>query len=150
MNTIIREVSARNLDDLVGLFDQYMVFYKKPSSPTKYREYLAERIENNEATVFIAYDEADIPVGFVLNYFSFSSTSQGKVVVLNDLFVSSDQRNKGIGNALISSSVNLAKKIGAVRVGLATAKDNINAQALYGKMGFVKDADYFYYNFSTK
>ena len=150
MDTVVKKVSISNLDDLIGLFDQYMVFYNKPSSPNKYKEYLTERIVNKEAMIFIAYTETDIPVGFVLNYFSFSSVSQGSVVVLNDLFVSPDQRNKGIGNALISSSVSLAKETGAVRVGLATAKDNLNAQVLYEKMGFVKDADYFYYNFSTK
>jgi len=149
MTTEIKNISIDALDDLVGLFDQYMVFYKKPSSPVKYKKYLAERIENNEATVFIAYDDTAYPVGFSLNYYSFSSVSQGKVVVLNDLFVSPDQREKGIGKALIFSSLNLAKEIGAIRVDLATAKDNFSAQSLYEKIGFIKDNDYFSYSLST-
>jgi len=130
MNTEIKNISIEALDDLVGLFDQYMVFYKKPSSPVKYKKYLAERIENNEATVFIAYDNNGSPVGFSLNYHSFSSVSQGKVLILNDLFVSPDQRKNGVGKALISSSLNLAKETGAIRVNLATAKDNLSAQSL--------------------
>ncbi len=145
----IKKVSLDALDDLVALFDQYMVFYKKPSSPAQYKKYLAERIKNNEATVFIAYDDAGSPVGFSLNYHSFSSVSQGKVVVLNDLFVSPDQRKKGIGKALISSSLNLAKEIGAIRVALATAKDNLSAQSLYEKIGFIRDNDYYSYSLST-
>ena len=136
-------------DDLVGLFDQYMVFYKKPSSPVQYKKYLAERIENNEATIFIAYDDTGSAIGFSLNYYSFSSVSQGKVIVLNDLFVSPDQRKKGVAKALISSSLNLAKEVGAIRVNLVTAKDNVTAQSLYEKIGFIKDNDYFSYSLGT-
>ena len=149
MMTNVKNVSMNNLDDLVGLFDQYMVFYKKPSSPAKYKEYLRERIKNNEATIFLAYDDTGSPVGFSLNYHTFSSVSQGKVVVLNDLFVSSGHRKKGIGNVLISSSLNLAKEIGALRVDLSTAKDNATAQTLYEKIGFKKDTEYFSYSLST-
>ena len=134
------------LDDLVELFDQYMVFYKQPSAPEKYREYLAERLQNNEATVFVAYSLDNEPVGFVLNYHSFSSVSLGKVLVLNDLFVVPSYRKQGVANNLIDSSVNLAERIGAIRVDLATAKDNFSAQALYEKIGFVKGSQYFSYS----
>jgi len=149
MTIEVKKVSLDALDDLVALFDQYMVFYKKPSSPAQYKKYLAERIKNNEATVFIAYDDASSPVGFSLNYHSFSSVSQGKVVVLNDLFVSPGQRKMGVGKTLIFSSLNLAKEIGAIRVDLATAKDNLSAQSLYEKIGFIKDNHYFSYSLST-
>ena len=110
-----------------------MVLYKKPSSPAKYKEYLSERIENDEATVFIAYDDTNHPVGFSLNYHTFSSS----------------HRKKGIGNVLISSSLNLAKEIGALRVDLSTAKDNVTAQTLYEKIGFKKNTEYFSYSLST-
>jgi ribosomal protein S18 acetylase RimI-like enzyme len=146
MNTMIKKITTTELDDLVGLFDQYMVFYKQPSAPEKYRKYLAERITNNDATVFVAYSADNAPMGFVLNYHSFSSVSQGKVIVLNDLFVADEFRQKGLGKDLINSSITLAKELGAVRVDLATAKDNYFAQLLYEKIGFVKDIGYFSYS----
>ncbi len=146
----IKNISAEDLDDLVMLFDQYMVFYKQPSAPNVYRKYLNERLKNDEATVFIAYSLENEPVGFVLNYHTFSSVSLGKVIVLNDLFVSSSHRKQGIANRLIDCSINLAKSTGAIRVDLGTAKDNFSAQALYEKIGFAKDTDYFSYSFSVK
>ncbi len=147
MNNQIKKIAIEELDDLVTLFDQYMVFYKQPSAPEKYREYLAERINNNEATVFIAYGQDDNrPIGFVLNYHSFSSVSLGKVVILNDLFVTSENRRKGLGDKLIDCSINLAKQTGAIRVDLGTAKDNYSAQALYERIGFVQDTEYFSYS----
>jgi GNAT superfamily N-acetyltransferase len=146
MNTIINEMSINELDDLVGLFEQYMVFYKKQPAPERYRNFLAERITNNDATVYIAYGVDKSPIGFVLNYHTFSSVSLGKVIVLNDLFVANEHRQQGLGKLLINSSIALAKKVGAVRVELATAKDDYFTQLLYEKIGFVKDEDYFSYS----
>lgn len=75
MNTIVKKITVENIDKLVPLFDQYMVFYKKPSAPDKYQQYLAERIRNNDATGFIAFNTHNKAVGFVLHYHAFSSSS---------------------------------------------------------------------------
>jgi ribosomal protein S18 acetylase RimI-like enzyme len=72
----------------------------------------------------------------------------GKVVVLNDLFVSPTARSQGIGQQLIERSFELAKETGAVRVDLCTAKTNMVAQGLYEKIGFVKDTEFYSYSFS--
>ncbi|MCH6259218.1 GNAT family N-acetyltransferase [Puniceicoccaceae bacterium K14] len=144
---MIKRLQIDNLSDLVPLFDQYMVFYGKESNPSKYEAYLRERIEKNEATVFLAYDEAGEALGFVLNYFSYSSVSLGKIVVLNDLFVVEGKRGGGIGQVLIERSFELAREVGAVRVDLGTAKTNKVAQGLYEKIGFVKDTEFFAYSF---
>jgi ribosomal protein S18 acetylase RimI-like enzyme len=146
----IKNISTEELDDLVMLFDQYMVFYKQPSAPNKYHEYLNERLKNNEATIFIAYSLEKEPLGFVLNYHSFSSVSLGKVIVLNDLFVASSHRKQGIASRLIDCSINLAKRTGSIRVDLSTAKDNLSAQPLYEKIGFIKDTEYFSYSLTIK
>lgn len=142
----IKNISIKELDDLVILFEQYMAFYKQPSAPDKYRKYLNERLINNEASVFIAYSLDNKPIGFVLNYHTFSSVSLGKVVLLNDLFVLSSHRKQGVAHRLINSAIRLAENTGSIRVDLATAKDNFSAQALYEKMGFVKDSEYFSYS----
>jgi len=145
---MIQQLQIENLAHLVPLFDQYMVFYEQESNPPKYETYLRERIEKNEATVFIAYDEEGQPVGFVLTYLSFSSTALGKIIVLNDLFVIGDKRKKGIGWRLIERTFELAKEVGAVRVDLGTAKTNVTAQGLYEKMGFIKDTEFYAYSYS--
>jgi ribosomal protein S18 acetylase RimI-like enzyme len=145
---MIKQLQIENLAQLVPLFDQYMVFYEKESNPSKYEAYLRERIEKNEATVFIAYDDSDQPIGFALNYHSFSSTALGKIIVLNDLYVSETKRKKGIGQNLIERTFELAKESGAVRVDLGTAKTNTVAQGLYEKIGFEKDTEFNAYSYS--
>ena len=144
----IKKLKITDIGLMVPLFDEYMIFYGKSSAPEKYQDYLCERIENNEATVFLAYDERQSAIGFALNYISFSSVSLGKIIVLNDLYVTEESRNTGIGKKLIERTFKLAKEAGAVRVDLGTAKENLTAQGLYEKVGFLRDTEFYAYSYS--
>lgn len=142
---MIRKATTNDLDQLTNLFDQYVVFYKNPSNYEKHYAYLKERLENNEATIFVACDEENEEklVGFVLNYITFSSLALNRILILNDLFVDSSARKKGIGEKLILKTVEFAKEIGSNDIRLRTAKNNTVAQKLYHKMGFVRE-DFLY------
>jgi ribosomal protein S18 acetylase RimI-like enzyme len=140
-----RKATTQDLDQLTYLFDQYAVFYKKPSNYEKHYSYLKERLENNEAIIFVASDEEneDKLIAFVLIYVTFSSLALNKILILNDLFVDSSARKKGIGEKLILQTVALAKELSVNDVRLRTAKNNTVAQGLYHKMGFVRE-DFLY------
>jgi ribosomal protein S18 acetylase RimI-like enzyme len=140
-----RKANIQDLDQLTKLFDQYVVFYKSPSNYEKHHAFLKERLENNEATVFVACEDVnpDKIIGFALNYITFSSLALNKIVILNDLFVDSSARKKGVGEKLILETVALAKEIGSHTIRLRTAKSNTAAQKLYHKMGFIRE-DYLY------
>lgn len=142
---MIRKANIQDLDQLTKLFDQYVVFYKNPSNYEKHHAFLKERLENNEATVFVAYDEENLDkiIGFVLIYVTFSSLALNRIVILNDLFVDPSARKKGIGEKLISQTEVFAKELGSHTIRLRTAKSNNVAQKLYQKMGFVRE-DYLY------
>jgi len=145
---MIRQILENELNALVPLFDAYMVFYGQPSHPRRYRDFLTARLLNKEATVYGHFLESGALLGFVLNYVSFSSVSLGKIVILNDLFVVPARRSQGIGKALIRRTFDFAGEIGAVRVDLGTAKTNVVAQRLYENIGFVRDSEFYIYNYS--
>ncbi|MCI4443818.1 MAG: GNAT family N-acetyltransferase [Lentimicrobium sp.] len=142
---MIRKATIQDLDQLTPLFDQYLIFYKKPSNFEKHKAFLKERMENNEAIIFIAFDDEikDKAIGFTLIYPTFSSVLLSKILILNDLFVDSTIRNNGTGEQLILKTVELAKEININLIRLRTAKNNVIAQGLYHKMGFVRD-EYLY------
>lgn len=142
---MIRKATTQDLDQLTNLFDQYAVFYKNPSNYEKHYAYLKERLENNEAIIFVASDEIneDKLIGFALIYVTFSSLALNRILILNDLFVDSSARKKGIGEKLILQTVELAKELGANDIRLRTAKNNTVAQGLYHKMGFIRE-DFLY------
>jgi len=142
---MIRKATIQDLDQLTKLFDQYAVFYKNPSNYEKHYEYLKERLNNNEAIVFVACDDENAQKidGFALIYITFSSLALNKILILNDLYVDSSARKKGIGEKLILETKKLATELGSKTIRLRTAKTNNVAQKLYHKMGFVRE-DYLY------
>jgi len=138
---MIRKASLEDLDQLTNMFDKYLVFYKRPSNITKHKSYLKERIENNEAIIYLAFEDKTEAkaIGFTLIYTTFSSVLLSKMLILNDLYVDSSVRKNGVGEKLILQTIALAKELGIELVRLRTAKNNVIAQSLYYKMGFLRD-----------
>lgn len=141
---IITKATLNELEAVTELFDLYRQFYEQPSNLPAAREFLQERIENNESIIYIAYD-GDMAAGFVQLYPTFSSVSLKRVWVLNDLYVKKEARSKGVGEQLIAKAAELAVETGAKGLFLETANDNIPAQRLYEKIGFQKESSYFYF-----
>jgi GNAT superfamily N-acetyltransferase len=96
----IRNAVADNVPGLAILFDNYRVFYQKPTDVLLAKEFLKERIENKESVIFISFEEKQM-TGFVQLYPLFSSTRMKRLWLLNDLFVSPGSRGRGISIALI-------------------------------------------------
>lgn len=149
---MIRKASLKDLDQLTPLFDKYLIFYKKKSNLEKHKSFLKERIENNEAIIFMAFDDEnkDKAIGFALIYPTFSSVLLSKILILNDLYVDSTIRKNGVGEKLILETVALAKELDSNLIRLRTAKNNVIAQGLYHKMGFVRDEFLHSYDLAVK
>lgn len=140
---MIKQVLLENVEDILPLFDNYRVFYRKASDSKVAKQYLHERLTNKEAVIF-GYYQDDQPIAFTLCYFRFSSTAMMKTLQLNDLFVDPDFRNQGIGEQLIQRVFDYAKSINISRVGIETAHDNTGAQRLYERIGFIKETGVHY------
>ena len=67
------------------------------------------------------------------------------VWVLNDLFVSPAARGHGVATSLMQAATSFAKESGAARMTLATAMDNVPAQALYDKLGWKRDETFVHF-----
>jgi GNAT superfamily N-acetyltransferase len=143
---MIRKATLHDIDALTVLFDQYLVFYRKNSDLVNHKAYLKDRLESNEAIVFMAFDAQDKAIGFALNYITFSSLLLNKIVILNDLYVDQNIRKNGTAKALIEETKKLALELGSPIVRLRTAKNNFAAQNLYHKMGFVRDEHLYGYD----
>lgn len=144
MSTIrIRQAALADLDALSVLFDGYRQFYGCESDVAAAKQFLLDRVNHGESVLFIAHDGGN-PVGFMQLYPSFSSVSLARILILNDLFVSEQGRNKGVGSGLLAAAADFAKAVGAIRLALSTANTNTIAQALYEAKGWQRDDDYFY------
>ena len=146
-NLTVRQAILTDIEGLVPLFDGYRQFYGGHSDLRGAREFLLARFNHSESTLFIAHD-ADVAIGFAQLYSSFSSASLARTFILNDLFVSENCREKGVGRLLIIAVVEFAKSLGASRLSLATAVDNKPAQALYHSSGWKHDEQFVVYHYT--
>lgn len=144
----IKQANIEDLKDLVPLFDQYRIFYGKTSNYLAASKFLTERIVNKESTIFLAYWKQK-PVGFTQLYYTFSSVTLEKSLILNDLFVEISFRNKKVGKELLKMAQEYCINNGYKGLALETATDN-KAQFLYESLGWVKDMECFHYFWLAK
>jgi ribosomal protein S18 acetylase RimI-like enzyme len=152
MTIEIRKIEKTEYKIAVEMFNKYRIFYKQPSDVVLAENYLKERLENNEAHIFIAYsNEVKELLGFTLLCPKFSSVSAKKNWHIGDLYVEQEHRKLGIGNKLLQTAIGFAKEENAVFVSLNTALDNYTAQNLYESFGFEKrepTPGYLYYQYN--
>jgi GNAT superfamily N-acetyltransferase len=143
--TIVR-AGRKDLDDLAPLFDLYRQFYGQRSDLTAARRFLEDRIESEEAVVYLAYTNPGEPAGFTQLYPSFSSVSLKPLWILNDLYVRSDVRRGGVGRALLERARQHAVETGAKGLVLTTGVGNKPAQTLYESCGWLREDEFFQYH----
>lgn len=136
--------TIEHIEQLVPLFDHYRQFYKKSSDPEGAKTFLKARFDNNESTVFMAFNDHDEALGFTQLYPQFSSVSMKPDYLLNDLFVAADARGKGVGKALLLRAQEFARANNSKGIMLETAVDN-PAQHLYEKLGWKNDVAVYHY-----
>ena len=142
----IRKASIEDLNALAILFDCYRQFYEQTPNLTLAKIFIAERINNQESVIFVAENSDEKLIGFCQIYPSFCSVAAAKTGVLYDLFVDSTARKTGAGRALMLAAHEYAVNNGMARLDLTTAKTNLNAQALYESLGWVRDEVFYTYN----
>jgi ribosomal protein S18 acetylase RimI-like enzyme len=150
----VRRARLADVEVVAPLFDAYRQFYGAASDPAAAREFLTRRLSRDESVILLATAEARDgggarAAGFAQLYPAFSSVALGRTVVLNDLFVVPDCRRLGVARRLVVESVEHARRVGAVRIELATQHTNRNALALYESEGFVRDTEFVHLSRAT-
>lgn len=142
----IEVVHARHSDANVvaPLFDLYRQFYGAKPDVAAARAFLAHRLMRNESVVLVARCATDktTAIGFAQLYRSFSSLALRPTLVLNDLFVASAWRARGVGRRLAEEAIAFGARAGASTMEIATQHTNHRALALYESLGFVRDIQF--------
>nr|WP_298929892.1 GNAT family N-acetyltransferase [uncultured Allomuricauda sp.] len=143
-----RKAILRDIPNLAKLFEEYRVFYGEESNLELAASFIGQRIKNGESIVFIGENADNQIVGFAQLYPLFSSTRLKKIWLLNDLFVDSNFRGRGISKNLLDCAKDLCRETGACELTLETQRNNIIANRLYKKTGFLLDIEHNFYAWS--
>ncbi|MEO0397822.1 MAG: GNAT family N-acetyltransferase [Pseudomonadota bacterium] len=134
------------VDELAPLLDAYRQFYEQPADLEKSRSYLHDRLANDQSVIFLARLNG-AAAGFTQLYPTFCSVAAAPVFVLYDLFVASEARRKGVATALMARAQDFARGAGGAWLKLETAVTNAPGQALYEKIGWERDNDFYTYHY---
>jgi ribosomal protein S18 acetylase RimI-like enzyme len=150
MSTIrTRIATLADLDVIAPLFDAYRQFYAQAPDLALARDFIRDRLQNNESVVLLASNEARTVVGFCQLYPSFCSVEAKPIYSLYDLFISPEARRSGACKVLLQAAEKLAAVNGKARMDLTTAKTNKPAQAAYESLGWVRDEIFYAYSKSV-
>src|ERR1700724_2161144 len=137
----IERAELRHLDEIAPLFDAYRRFYGRVDDP-RARSFLEERVARHESVVL-----QGAAIGFSQLYPCFASVSLARMFVLYDLFVAPQARRCGAAAALLRAGVDYAAGQGAGQLMLQTGVTNLPAQRLYEREGWVRDNDFYVYEY---
>ncbi|WP_016993355.1 GNAT family N-acetyltransferase [Lysinibacillus boronitolerans] len=138
-------VTQETIGEVVPLFNAYREFYGQSSDLQQAEQFIRERVAGAESIIFLAYLE-EKPVGFVQLFPVFSSVAMKRAFLLNDLFVANQARKQGVAQALMEQCYIYCQQEDARYMMLETARDNVQAQKLYEKMGMTIDETVYYYS----
>ena len=133
------QVRAATIADL----DQILAFIHQKAAFDGFRDPVAATIATLQQTLFgdrpdaeVAFAEVNtIAVGFVLFSQTYSSFLAQPTIWIDDLFVQSDWRQRGIGTALLSYVAQLAKTRNCGRIEWTVAVNNAMGIQFYKQRG---------------
>ncbi|MGA6107638.1 N-acetyltransferase family protein [Pseudomonas solani] len=138
-------VTAADIDELAALFSGYLDFYEVPRPLGEVRDFLGDRLARGDSVLFIARSLEGRAQGFVQLYPFMSSLALAPAWLLSDLYVAPDARRQGVGEELMNAARAHGEATGACGLQLETAKTNLAGQALYERLGYVRDQVYLTY-----
>jgi len=142
----IVQAEIEHLREVSRLFNLYRIFYKEKDDLDSAKQFIKQRLENGDSTIFISINDDASLNGFVQLYPSFCSVSMIPILILYDLFVDPDIRTKGIGRSLMNKAAQYAQENGFKRLELSTAKDNFIGQSLYESLDYEVDDEFLHYS----
>ena len=144
--TVIRDMTAGDLDAVSLLAEQLVLlhhswdttrFFTTPDIARGYHRYFSSQLEEKEVLLLTA--EVD---GVVAGYLfgTLESRDWAKLLdahgAVHDIFVSADQRKKGVAQALMAEARVRFARLGAKQMVLYSAASNVEGQALFRRIGY--------------
>jgi GNAT superfamily N-acetyltransferase len=143
----IARVGEGDLDDLLPLMRGYSDFYEvdPPDEALLAMSRALIADPEREGVQFIARDEDGSALGFATVFWLWSTSRAARIGLMNDLFTAPEARGRGVGATLIAACLEAVRERGAVTLQWQTALDNHTAQALYDRVGGVREQWLDYY-----
>jgi GNAT superfamily N-acetyltransferase len=145
MEILVRRAVPADIESVLPLVQAYRMFYRRSPDETAERAFILGHLRDGSSAVFLAFCD-EHAVGFVQLFTSWSTVYLAPVAILEDLFVEEAFRKRGVATKLLNAALNFAREAGAATMFLETAADNLRAQEVYERNGWLREARFLKYN----
>lgn len=119
-------------DDLVEAFER-LIPQLSSSNPAPSREHLARIVGSEASMLLLAEEDGKILGSLTLVVFAIPTATRAWI---EDVVVDDAARGKGVGKALNTEALSLARQAGATTVDLTSRPSREAANRLYQRLGF--------------
>ena len=150
MKIVIRKARKKDSRAIHNLIKELAIFEKEPDAiEIDVAYYIKNGFKKNPLFKCFVAEKENLIVGIALIYYRFS-TWKGKTIHIEDLIVTKNFRNKGIGNLLFERVINYANEMKVKRVSWEVLDWNTNAIDFYKKKGAKLKDDWKIFHLSGK
>jgi len=154
----IQLASTRDIPEVVRLYNAYRVFYGAAPDEARASTFIRDRValsaaqpsgQFSVAQYFLAWTTSAAgrkTAGFMHLMPSTNTLAMRPIWFLEDLYVDPSTRRQGIATSFLKHAEEFARKTGAERLTLATAHDNLAAQGVYRKLGYVREEHFWFFH----
>lgn len=139
MKTRIQRVDVDTIPLLLPLMRQYCDFYRVAPADSDLESLARTLAEDRTEGVQLLALANGQAVGFATVFWSWSTLSACRIGVMNDLFVRPESRGAGVAESLIEACRAECSGRGAGILSWQTALDNHRAQAVYDRVGGIRE-----------
>lgn len=134
-NFVIRKAMREDISDILYFINELAKFEKLGDQVKTSKEELEKNIFDNNYAKVLLLESNKRKIGFCLYYYTFSTFEGKPSLYLEDLFVISDERNKGYGKETLKYLANKALEKGCSRFEWSCLNWNKTAIDFYLKFG---------------
>ncbi len=134
----IRPATPDDIATILRFVQDLAAFEREPDAVEATEAMLSEALFGPQpAAEAVIAEEAGAPVGFALFFHNFSTWKGRRGLYLEDLYVTPAARGKGVGGALLRHLAAIAVERNCARFEWAVLDWNVDAIAVYRRMGAV-------------
>ena len=142
---MIKPATTADAPELCRLYVAYRVFYGEAAEEQRAAAFILDRLTRSDGRYFLAFHGLDA-VGFMHLMPSTNTLAMRPIWFVEDLYVDTEARGQGVATSLLQHAEAFARSTGAERLTLATAHDNVTAQRIYKKLGYVREDHFLYFH----
>ena len=145
-NLIIRDAKVEDSQAILDFITDLAIYENAKEEVKTNVEQIKESIFGDNSTVkALICEENNIPIGFAVYFYNYSTWLGKNGICLEDLYVSEEKRGKGVGKAILKHLVKKAYDEGCGRVEWSCLDWNTPSREFYESIGAVSQDEWIGY-----